>query len=499
MVPTPPPPTAALRRNIPHAIMISLPYQGHINPFVSLALKLASRGIAVTFVHLDHIHRRLSESHGAAAAADHDIFAEARQLSPELNIRYTTISDGLPLEYDRDQNGHTYFKYLVEDFPEIVDKFVGKFIADDVADSDSRFIHFLVADTVCSWPAAIAEKYNLVNVSFWTEPALVFSLCYHSDIMRQKGHVPNDNTTEVEINYLPGIKKISSRDIITILNDREGILVDCLTIAFNNVRKADFILLNTVEELEPETLTALSKYQLNYAIGPINFSKGLPTAAVSKSIWSESDLCNHWLDSKSLGSVLYVSFGSVVQIPQHELDEIAYGLLLSGVDFLWVVRAGTASGDGDVLPEGYEEKIRDSDRGLMVPWCNQIRVLESPAVGGFLTHCGWNSTVESMWCGVPMICRPVANDQPTNRKLVVDDWGVGVNLYDGGGSSPSVDRERIADKIRRFMNSDKVRDAASRVKETVRNAMAIEGSSERNFERRCASKDPERKEKYGLS
>ncbi|XP_051130216.1 UDP-glycosyltransferase 86A1-like [Andrographis paniculata] len=481
MVPTPPPPTAALRRNIPHAIMIAVPYQGHINPFVSLALKLASRGIAVTFVHLDHIHRRLLESH-SASVDDPDIFAEARRLSPELNIRYTTISDGFPLEYNRDQNGPTYFKYLVEEFPAVVDKFVGKLIADDMADSDSRFIHFLVADTMCAWPAAIAGKYNLVNVSFWTQPALVFSLCYHWDIMKQKGHVPNDNTTELEINYLPGIKTISSRDLMSIIHEREGILVETLTIVFDKVKKADFILQNTVQELESETLTALSKYQPNYAIGPVNFSQGLPTAAVSKSIWSESDLCNHWLDSKSRGSVLYVSFGSVVQIPKQELDEIAYGLLLSGVNFLWVVRAGTSSGDGDVLPEGYEEKIRDSDRGLLVPWCNQIKVLESPAVGGFLTHCGWNSAVESIWCGVPMICRPVMLDQPTNRKLVVDDWGVGLNLYDGGGSSPLVDRERIADKIRELMSSDKVRDAASRVKETVRNAMKIEGSSEKNFD-----------------
>ncbi|XP_051130726.1 UDP-glycosyltransferase 86A1-like isoform X2 [Andrographis paniculata] len=472
---------AALRRNIPHAIMISLPYQGHVNPFVSLALKLASRGIAVTFVHLDHIHRRLSESRGRGAAADSDIFAEARRSSPELDIRYTTISDGLPLEYNRDENALEYFTHLIEDFPKVADKFVGKLIAGDMADSGSRLIHFLVADTVWSWPAAIARKYNLINVSFWTEPALIFSLCYHWDIMRQNGHVAKDNETEVEITYLPGIKTISSRDLMSYMNENEGILAKTLTVIFDDIKKTDFILHNTVQELESQTLSALSKHQPNYAIGPINFSKNLPTTAVSKSFWSESELCNNWLDSKSRGSVLYVSFGSVVQIPKQELHEIAHGLLLSGVDFLWVVRAGISSDGGDVLPEGYEEKIRDSDRGLVVPWCDQIKVLESPAVGGFLTHCGWNSTVESMWCGVPMICRPVTFDQPTNKKLVVDDWGVGVDLYDGGGSK--VDRKGVAEKIRRFMNSDKVRKAASHVKETVRNAMAIEGSSERNFER----------------
>lgn len=157
-----------------HAIMISVPYQGHINPFVSLALKLASKGFTVTFAHLEFVHHKLSKA---------DIFSEARESG--LNINYTTISDGFPLEFDRVAHFEEYWEGLVQDFVGRVDEFVGKIIG-----SDPDGVRFLVADTVFNWPAAVAEKHKLVNVSFWTQPALVFSLAYHWDLLQQNGHIP---------------------------------------------------------------------------------------------------------------------------------------------------------------------------------------------------------------------------------------------------------------------------------------------------------------------
>lgn len=248
--------------------------------------------------------------------------------------------------------------------------------------------------------------------------------------------------------------------------------------AFEEVKKADFILHNTVEELEFETLSALSKYQPTYAVGPIDFSR-TSSAAVSKSLHVEVDITK-WLGSKPAGSVLYVSFGSVIQTSKHVIGEIAHGLGLSEVNFIWVVRAHlTASGDADVLPAGFVEEV--GDRGLIVPWCDQISVLSNAAVGGFLTHCGWNSVVESMWCGVPMICFPVTYDQPTNRKLVVDDWGIGVEL----GDAAAVGREGVAEKIRVLMSggdSERLRREAGKVKQMVRDAVGTDGSSIRNFD-----------------
>ncbi|KAL0375045.1 UNVERIFIED_CONTAM: UDP-glycosyltransferase 86A1 [Sesamum radiatum] len=461
----------------PHAIIFPFPFQGHINPTINLALKLASKGFIVTFVHLEFVHHTLSKSHHDKTTDEVDLFSEARQSG--LDIRYATISDGFTLEYNRTLHREEYWESMLRAFPARVDEFVGKIIQ-----SDPCLAHFLVADTLYSWPATIAEKYNLVNVSFRTETALVFSLIYHSELLRQNGHFPCKDNIEEEINYIPGVKSINTRDFMPYLKEAHvtDMVHKVVFAAFKEVNKADFILHNTVEELESEILSALNKYHRNYAIGPVHFSKNLTTNStmMSKSLLPESD-CTQWLVSKSPGSVLYVSFGSLVQISKQVFEEIAYGLLLSEVNFIWVVRPGVvASDDANGLPAGFEDAVQD--RGLIVPWCNQVMVLSNPAVGGFLTHCGWNSVLESIWYGTPMICYPIRNDQPANRKLVVDDWKIAINLCDGS----SVDREEVALKIKCLMSGTISKGLNQRIMEVsakLHNAVHMDGSSERNFDR----------------
>ncbi|KAL0338477.1 UNVERIFIED_CONTAM: UDP-glycosyltransferase 86A1 [Sesamum angustifolium] len=364
----------AENRGKPHAIMISVPYQGHINPFVNLALKIASKGFSVTFVHFEFVHHRLSKAHHCNKTQV-DIFSEARESG--LDIRYTTIGDGFPLEFNRDANYDEFWGKVLREFPARVDEFVRKTI-----ESDPYLLHFLVADTVFSWPATVAEKYNLVNVSLWTEPALVFSLAYHLDLLRENGHFPCKDCTE-------------------------------------------------------------------------------------------------WLESKPPGSVLYVSFGSFVHTSRQEIEENSLCCLVLQLHFIWVVREGIlSSGDTNTMPDGYKDKVKD--KGLIIPWSNQIRVLSNPAIGGFLTHNGWNSTIESLWCGVPMICYPFLFDQPTNRKLVVDDWKCGINLCD----ETSVDRKEVAEKIKSFMSgaaSKRFRQEATKVKTILHHALEVDGSSEKKF------------------
>ncbi|KAL7136691.1 hypothetical protein ABFS83_10G047000 [Erythranthe nasuta] len=458
-----------------HAIMISLPYQGHINPFVSLALKIASNGFSITFVHFEFVHDKLSKAiHSNNTEVD--LFSEARESG--LDIRYTTITDGFPSEFDRELHFEEYLESITFDLPSTIDEFVGKTI-----ESDPYSVHFLVSDTIYAWSGKVSDKYNLINVSLWTQPALLFSLGYHIELLREKGHFPWKGNIAEEINYVPGVQSISTRDLMPYFTKAESeyIPTKVSSLAFEQVKKANFILHNSVYELESETLSALNKYQPNYAIGPIRFSKNVPTNDVSKSFWSESD-CTNWLDSKSPGSVLYVSFGSSVQTNKQVTEEVAYGLLLSEVNFIWVIRPGTVgSPDNNVLPFGFEDEINTKDKGLIIPWCDQIKVLSNPVIGGFLTHCGWNSTLESMWCGVPMICYPIDWDQPTNRKLVVDDWKIGINLCDYG---TSVDRKQVAEKIKQLMSgnsSTSLRQEADSVKVILHKAVEIDGSSERNF------------------
>ncbi|KAL2533636.1 UDP-glycosyltransferase 86A1 [Abeliophyllum distichum] len=453
----------------PHAIMISFHLQGHIIPFVNLAIKLASKGFTITFVHNEFIHHQISKSQYNSTQVD--IFSEARNSG--LDINYTTISDGFPLEFDRGGNLNQFAESFLIDFPTRVDEFVGKILH---SQSSSSYNYFLIADTLCVWPAKIAKKYNIVNVSFWTEPALVFSLYYHLDLLRKNGHVPA-NGLEENITYIPGIQSISTKDFMSYLQGSESTIIHTIMFAaFEEVKNADFILCNTVQELEAEAVSALNENQPFYAVGPV-FPTDFSESTVARSLLPESD-STEWLKTKSPGSVLYVSFGSLAKIDEHVILEVAEGLLLSEVNFLWVLRPGTVSCDDDeILTVGYKNRIKD--QGLIVPWCKQNLVLSNPAIGGFLTHCGWNSILESIWCGVPMICYPLFTDQITNRKLVVDDWKIGINLCGG----ISVSREEVAEKIKILMGGGKS-DGLKEEMKSVRNMMqnALDGSSERNFD-----------------
>ncbi|XP_051152516.1 UDP-glycosyltransferase 86A1-like [Andrographis paniculata] len=461
----------------PHVLMLPYPLQGHVIPFVNLAVKLAAAGFTVTFINTDYIHRQISSSAGGGG----DLFAEARKSG--LDIRYTTVSDGFPVEFDRSLHHDQFFEGIVHVFSAHVDELVGNLRRRDPS------IGGMIFDTFYVWPSAIAEKHNLANISFFTEPALVFTLYYHIDLLRRHRHFAASENREDAIDYIPGVKSIMPTDLMSYLQAKIDINTTPHRIiqkAFNDVKKADFILCNTVDELEPDTIAALRRRQPFYAVGPI-FPPTFTATGIATSFWSESD-CADWLAAKPSRSVLYVSFGSYAHASRREIAEIAGGLALSGVDFIWVLRPDiVSSGETDILPAGFEEEMAASGRGLVVPWCRQMAVLANPAVGGFLTHCGWNSILESIWCGIPMICYPLLTDQFTNRKLVVDDLKIGINLCDGRRYSESngdgdcvVWREGVCEKIKRLMSSELQKEVIQ-VRKVLEEA-AMDGSSARNFQ-----------------
>ncbi|KAF3640737.1 UDP-glycosyltransferase 86A1 [Capsicum annuum] len=470
----------------PHAIMIPYPYQGHITPFVYLAIKLASHGFTITFVNTHYIHSKISNSN----KNKDDLFANARKSG--LDIRYTTVNDGFPLQFDRSLNHDQFVEGLLHVFSAHFDVLVGDLVKCDPP------VNCLIADTFYVWPAMIAEKYNLVYVSLWTEPALVFNLYYHMDLLKKNGHFASQDNRKDTIDYIPGVEAIEPRDLMSYLQatDIWTVVHRVIYKAFTDIKKADIIICNTVQELECDTLSALNKNQPTYAIGPIFPSGNLTKAPFSLSLWSESD-CSQWLNSKPNSSVLYVSFGSYAHTSKEDLLEIAHGLQLSGVNFIWVLRPDIVSSDEtDFLPVGFEESIKD--RGLIVPWCKQIEVISHPATGGFLTHCGWNSTLESIWCGIPLICYPLLTDQFTNRKLVVNDWKIGINLCD----KERVTHEEVAEKVSHFMcgNSTQVlRNAVKEVRKTLENALEKDGSSEKNFHKFMEDIKVNARKRAGLS
>ena len=196
-------------------------------------------------------------------------------------------------------------------------------------------------------------------------------------------------------------------------------------------------------------------------------------------MWAESD-CSRWLDAQPAGSVLYISFGSYAHVTKQELHQIAGGVLASRARFLWGMRPGIVSSDDpDPLPEGFA--AASAGRGLVVPWCCQVEVLAHAALAGFLTHCGWNSVLESVWAGVPMLCFPLLTDQFTNRRLVVREWRVGVPIGDRGKVFPDEVSARIQGVIS-GQEGQQLRQALRKVTAKLKAAAAPGGSSQRSFD-----------------
>ncbi|XP_059317498.1 UDP-glycosyltransferase 86A1-like [Lycium ferocissimum] len=455
-----------------HAIMIPVPLQGHIVPFINLAIKLASKGITITFVNTQLTHQRLMKAQSISdGSLDYDIFSEARNSG--LDVRYTTISDGFPLNFDRAGNHDQFMEGLFHVFSAHVDDLVGNL----VNSNHNPPVSCLIADSLYVWPSEIAKKYNLVNISVWTEPALAFTSYYHMDLLRINGHFGSQDNREDTIHYIPGVEAIEPGDLPSYIQDPEpwGIMHRYMFKSLEDARKADIIICNTVQELESSTISALQEKTPFYALGPI-FPNGFTQRTVPTNLWTESDPIQ-WLNSKPKGSVMYISFGSLANISRQDILEMSHGLLLSRVSFIWVVRPDiTWSEESNLLPSRFEDDVKD--RGLVVPWCSQIDVISHQAIGGFLTHCGWNSVLESIWCKVPMLCFPIFTDQFTNRKLVVSEWKVGDNLCSGR----VLKGQEIARKIDCFItDANKLRINLEETRKKLDDALSENGSSGRNF------------------
>ena len=175
---------------------------------------------------------------------------------------------------------------------------------------------------------------------------------------------------------------------------------------------------------------------------------------------------------------MYVCLGSIAALSNEQLLEFAWGLASSNQYFLWVVRQDILQGESAVLPMEFIEETKD--RGMLVDWAPQIKVLSHPSVGGFLTHSGWNSTLESITAGVPMICWPFFADQHINAKFVCEEWGIGMLM------KKTIKREELAMLVSNLIKGeegDEMRRRIGKVRETARRAVQEGGSSTNNLDK----------------
>nr|GMC90327.1 zeatin O-glucosyltransferase-like [Ipomoea batatas] len=208
-----------------------------------------------------------------------------------------------------------------------------------------------------------------------------------------------------------------------------------------------------------------------WAIGPFN-----PVILPENKDPNTRHKCLAWLDKQEENSVIFVAFGSTTTLSDEQNKELAIGLAKSEKKFIWVLKEGDK---GDVfaadkrkayLPEGYEDEIKD--RGMIVrDWAPQLDILAHPSTGGFMSHCGWNSSMEAISMGVPIAAWPMHSEQPWNAALITKVLKTGVEV-DDCTSEEMVSSQRIADAVKRLMASPEG-DEMRRRAEEIRGAIML--------------------------
>lgn len=279
------------------------------------------------------------------------------------------------------------------------------------------------------------------------------------------------------MDYIPGLPSTTIADLPTIFHGNGNKLLH-QKLESVSMSNSQCLLMTSVYELEEQVIDCLrAKLPVPlYHIGPM-----IPYFNLTN---NQDDTRNQnyfkWLDSQPRGSVLYISQGSFLSASGDQVEEIIAGIRESNVQFMWVTRDDTPRfKDGD----------DSDDKGFLVPWCDQLRVLCHPSVGGFWTHCGWNSTSEGIYAGVPMLTCPILGDQFPNSKLIVNDMKIGWRVIDNDHlkTGELVTRHEIAQLVRKFMDqgNDERKEMVLRAKELqgiMRKAIADGGSAASDFD-----------------
>uniref|UniRef100_A0A453M1Q9 Glycosyltransferase n=1 Tax=Aegilops tauschii subsp. strangulata TaxID=200361 RepID=A0A453M1Q9_AEGTS len=248
---------------------------------------------------------------------------------------------------------------------------------------------------------------------------------------------------------------------------------------------SDSMVFNSFHDLEPDYVEHFQKTlgRRVWLVGPVALASKDMAVRGTDVPSPDAGSCLRWLDAKPSGSVVYVSFGTLTKFAPAEMHQLARALDLSGVNFVWVIGAAAGQDSSEWMPEGFADLIASGDRGFMVRgWAPQMLVLSHPALGGFVTHCGWNSVLEAVTAGVPMVTWPRYADQFNNEKLVVELLKVGVSIgakdYASGIQAHEVIAgEVIAESIQRLMEGDDIQKKAKDLGLKARSAVEKGGSS----------------------
>lgn len=413
--------------------ILMLPWlaHGHISPYLELAKKLTARNFVI---YLCSTPATLSSIRPKITAK----FSQTIQLVelhlpplPELPPHYHT-TNGLPphlmptLKDTFDMASSNFCKILKNVKPDL-----------------------LVYDLLQPWAPAAASMFNIPAVEFISSSASMMALGYHS--LKNPGIMYPFASTIFYRDYESDLAKN------LVVHDKDAYRVtQCIE------RSTKIILIKSFKEIEGKYSDYLST---------LTGKKVVPVGPLVQDPILDDEDCEimAWLNKKEKGSTIFVSFGSEYFLCKEDLIEIAYGLELCSANFIWVVRfpKGEDVLLEDVLPKGFFKRV--GDRGKVVNgWAPQTKILTHPNTGGFVSHCGWNSVLESMKFGIPIIAMPMHLDQPVNARLI-EDVGVGIEvLRDSNGKLHRETMAKVIDEVVMESSGEQVRKKAKQLREKIK-------------------------------
>ncbi|ESQ49901.1 hypothetical protein EUTSA_v10020693mg [Eutrema salsugineum] len=447
----------------PHVMVIPYPAQGHILPLMSFSRYLAKQGIQITFVNIEFNHNRIINS---ISKSSHGDYVPNR-------IKLVSIHDGLEDSPEERNIPGKLSESVLRFMPTKVEELIKNMISET---SGGTIISCVVADQSLGWAIEIAAKFGIRRAAFCPAAAASMVLGFSIQKLVDDGLIDCDGTPRVNktIQLSPGMPDMETDKFVWVClknKDSQRNIFQLMLQNNKSIESTDWLLCNSVYELETAAFGIGGPNIL--PIGPIVLAHhSLEEESTSLGSFLPQDRdCLDWLDRHIPGSVIYVAFGSFGFMGKAQLEELTIGLELTKRPVLWV----TSTGEQPPIKVG-------SDRIRVVRWAPQREVLSYLAIGCFVSHCGWNSTLEGAENGIPFLCIPYFADQFINKAYICDVWKIGLGFdLDERGEFTRLEVKKKIDEVMRVDGECKKR--AIKVKEIVIKSASKDGTSYENLDK----------------
>nr|AFJ52940.1 UDP-glycosyltransferase 1 [Linum usitatissimum] len=406
-----------------HFVLFPFMAQGHMVPMIDIAKLLAQRGLQVSIVTTPVNAARFNSQIRRLTSLKIELF----------QLDFPCSEAGLPA-------GCESFDLLPSH-----DLAINFFTAAAMMENQAETLltelspppSCIVSDISLPYTANLAAKFGIPRISFHGFSCMcllcVRLICLHADEIQKD--VPSDSDYFVLPKFPDDRIRFTKLQLpMSVTKETKGIGAQMLKVE----SEAYGVIMNSFHDLEEKYIAELKKGNGGngriWCAGPVSLTNSDELDKLQRG-GGEGDGRElvGWLDLKDSRSVIYVCFGSICNLTFEQLTELALGLEASNRDFVWAIRVKSDRNYVDfnnwAVESGFEDRISGTRRGLLIRgWAPQVLILSHPAVGGFMTHCGWNSTIEGISAGIPMITWPLFGDQFCNQKLIVEVLGVGVGV-----------------------------------------------------------------------